>query len=119
MFLTASYYQFGLYALSTNYSNGLGMGKVVLEEVNPHSRGGIVEKHLGKATPSSPDRDSNLDLPVLSSRHIQSHKILNFQAFNQISGTHPPNSPIPRRDASDWWAHATLMGFSRDSSEEA
>nr|CAD7199334.1 unnamed protein product [Timema douglasi] len=42
--------------------------QVELEEVNPHLRGGRVENHLGKATPSSPDRDSNLDLPVLSSR---------------------------------------------------
>nr|CAD7403866.1 unnamed protein product [Timema cristinae] len=65
---TASYYPFGLYALSTNHANGLGIGKVELEEVNPHLRGGRVENHLGKTTPSSPDRDSNLDLPVLSSR---------------------------------------------------
>nr|CAD7262805.1 unnamed protein product [Timema shepardi] len=65
---TASYYPFGLYALGTSYSNGLGIGKVELEEVNPHLRGGRVENHLGKTTPSSPDRDSNLDLPVLSSR---------------------------------------------------
>nr|CAD7428593.1 unnamed protein product [Timema monikensis] len=65
---TASYYPFGLYALSTNYANGLGIGKVELEEVNPHLRGGRVENHLGKTTLSSPDRDSNLDLPVLSSR---------------------------------------------------
>nr|CAD7261101.1 unnamed protein product [Timema shepardi] len=65
---TASYYPFGLYALSTNYSNGLGIGKVELEEVNPHLRGGRVENHLGKTILSSPDRDSNLDLPVLSSR---------------------------------------------------
>nr|CAD7395925.1 unnamed protein product [Timema poppensis] len=43
------------------------MGKVELEEVNPHLRGGRVENHLGKTTPSSPGRDSNLDLPVLSS----------------------------------------------------
>nr|CAD7602812.1 unnamed protein product [Timema genevievae] len=35
------------------------------EEVNPHLRGGRVENHLGKTTPSSPDRDLNLDLPVL------------------------------------------------------
>nr|CAD7576931.1 unnamed protein product [Timema californicum] len=42
--------------------------QVELEEVNPHSRGGRVENHLGKTTPSSPDRDSNLDLPVISSR---------------------------------------------------
>nr|CAD7198605.1 unnamed protein product [Timema douglasi] len=41
---------------------------VELEEVNPHLRGGRVENHLGKTIPSSPDRDSNLDLPVLSSR---------------------------------------------------
>nr|CAD7579755.1 unnamed protein product [Timema californicum] len=42
--------------------------KVELEEVNPHLRGGRVENHLGKTTPSSVDRDSNLDLPVLSGR---------------------------------------------------
>nr|CAD7603104.1 unnamed protein product [Timema genevievae] len=35
------------------------------QEVNPHLRGGRVENHLGKTTPSSPNRDSNLDLPVL------------------------------------------------------
>nr|CAD7428725.1 unnamed protein product [Timema monikensis] len=40
---------------------------VELKEVNPHLRGGRVENHLGKTTPSSPDRDSNLDIPVLSS----------------------------------------------------
>nr|CAD7264984.1 unnamed protein product [Timema shepardi] len=40
------------------------------QEVNPHLRGGRVENHLGKTTPSSPDRDSNLDLPVLSSRAL-------------------------------------------------
>nr|CAD7194224.1 unnamed protein product [Timema douglasi] len=40
--------------------------QVELEEVNPHLRGGRVENHLGKNTLSSPDRDSNLDLPVLS-----------------------------------------------------
>nr|CAD7397809.1 unnamed protein product [Timema poppensis] len=42
--------------------------EVDLEEVNPHLRGGRVENHLGKTTPNSPDRDSNLDLPVLNSR---------------------------------------------------
>nr|CAD7411655.1 unnamed protein product [Timema poppensis] len=42
--------------------------RVELEEVNPHLRGGRVENHLGKTTPSSPDRDSNLELPVLCSR---------------------------------------------------
>nr|CAD7410869.1 unnamed protein product [Timema poppensis] len=42
--------------------------EVELEEVNTHLRGGRVENNLGKTTPSSPDRDSNLDLPALSSR---------------------------------------------------
>nr|CAD7392996.1 unnamed protein product [Timema cristinae] len=64
----ASYYPFRLYTLSTNYANGLVIGKVELEEVNPHLSGGRVENHLGKTTFSSPDRDSNLDLPVLCSR---------------------------------------------------
>nr|CAD7448681.1 unnamed protein product [Timema bartmani] len=46
-------------------SLGVELGRLNLEEVNPHLRGGRVENHLGKTTPSSPDRDSNLDLPVL------------------------------------------------------
>nr|CAD7440966.1 unnamed protein product [Timema bartmani] len=41
------------------------LGRLNLEEVNPHLRGGRVENHLGKTTPSSPDRDSNLDIPVI------------------------------------------------------
>nr|CAD7423380.1 unnamed protein product [Timema monikensis] len=45
-----------------------GIGKVELEEVNLHLRGGRVENNLGKTTPSSPDGDSNLDLPILGSR---------------------------------------------------
>nr|CAD7449314.1 unnamed protein product [Timema bartmani] len=35
--------------------------------MNPHFPGGRVKNSLGKPTPSSPDRDSNLDLPVLGS----------------------------------------------------
>nr|CAD7590092.1 unnamed protein product [Timema genevievae] len=38
-----------------------------LEEVNPHLRKGRVETHLVQITPSSADRDSNLDLSILSS----------------------------------------------------
>nr|CAD7574537.1 unnamed protein product [Timema californicum] len=51
---TASYYPFGLHALSTNYANELGIGKVELKEVNPHLRGGRVENHVGKTTPVHP-----------------------------------------------------------------
>nr|CAD7576088.1 unnamed protein product [Timema californicum] len=44
--------------------------EVELEEVNPHLRGGRVENNLGNQppAPSSPDRNSNLDLPVLGGR---------------------------------------------------
>nr|CAD7256470.1 unnamed protein product [Timema shepardi] len=44
------------------------LSKVELEELNPHFPGGRMENHLGKTTPSSPNRDSNLDLPILSNR---------------------------------------------------
>nr|CAD7444096.1 unnamed protein product [Timema bartmani] len=47
---------------------GKELGRLNLEEVNPSLRGGRVGNHLGKTTPSSPDRDSTLDLPVLGSR---------------------------------------------------
>nr|CAD7432172.1 unnamed protein product [Timema monikensis] len=50
------------------YNCLLRIGKVELEEVKPHLCGGRVENHVGKTTPSSPDRDSNLNLPVLSSQ---------------------------------------------------
>nr|CAD7441566.1 unnamed protein product [Timema bartmani] len=43
------------------------LGRLNLEEVNPHLRGGRVENHLGKTTPSSPDLDTKLDLSVLGS----------------------------------------------------
>nr|CAD7569169.1 unnamed protein product [Timema californicum] len=42
--------------------------RVELEEVNQHLRGGRVENHFGKTTLSSPDRYSNLNLPVLGGR---------------------------------------------------
>nr|CAD7200451.1 unnamed protein product [Timema douglasi] len=51
--------------------------RVELEDVNPHLCGGRVENHLGKTTPSSPDRDSNLDLPVLSGRAQHDKRHLN------------------------------------------
>nr|CAD7451893.1 unnamed protein product [Timema tahoe] len=54
-----------LVAYPRTLPSGRELGRLNLEEVNPHLRGGRVENHLGKTTPSSPDRDSKLDLPVL------------------------------------------------------
>nr|CAD7457073.1 unnamed protein product [Timema tahoe] len=37
-----------------------------------------VENHLEKTTPSSPDRDSNLDLPVIGGRALQTSALANY-----------------------------------------
>nr|CAD7399522.1 unnamed protein product [Timema poppensis] len=65
-----------------------GIPVVELEEVNPHLRGGRVENHLGKTTPSSPDQDSNLDLPVLSGRAQHDSRTFNLEV--DVFGTPPP-----------------------------
>nr|CAD7261507.1 unnamed protein product [Timema shepardi] len=72
---------------------------VELEEVNPHLRGGRVENHLGKTTLSSPDRDSNLDLPVLSSRapHDKRLRLNTAPVFMHF----PPKSKPKQSDTMD------------------
>nr|CAD7260777.1 unnamed protein product [Timema shepardi] len=66
-----------------------GIGKVELEEVNPHLRGGRVENHLGKTTLSSTDRDSNLDLPVLSSRAQHEKRVSQLRHRGGRGSTEP------------------------------
>nr|CAD7573439.1 unnamed protein product [Timema californicum] len=86
--------------------NGLDrIGKVELEDANPHLRGGRVENHLGKTTPSSPDRDSNLDLPVLSSRAQHDKRREGGEPFRKSPSqfTRPrfePRSPRPQQSSS-------------------
>nr|CAD7575938.1 unnamed protein product [Timema californicum] len=55
----------------------------ILEEVSPHLRRGRMENHLGKAIPSSPGRDSKLDLPVHCSlaKH-ETSALANFASKN-------------------------------------
>nr|CAD7452446.1 unnamed protein product [Timema tahoe] len=43
------------------------LGRLNIEESKQHLRGMIVENYLWKTTPSSPERDSDLDLPILDS----------------------------------------------------
>nr|CAD7396818.1 unnamed protein product [Timema poppensis] len=80
--------------------------QVDIEEVNPHLRGGRVENHLGKTTPSSPDRDSNFDLPVLSNRAQhdkrvvegllrEQRRLLETGGCGQYPSTVPEVSPAP------------------------
>nr|CAD7267263.1 unnamed protein product [Timema shepardi] len=75
------------------------MNMVKLEEVNPHLRGGRVENHLGKTTPSSPNRDSNhLDLPILSSQDQHDKRNLVFFVVTLAVVTAMPqklDEPIP------------------------
>nr|CAD7599389.1 unnamed protein product [Timema genevievae] len=72
-------------------------------EVNPHLRGVRVENHLGNTTSSSPDRDSNLDLPVLGGlaqhdrrvsqlRH-RANRILRKVKFLKFGGKRPQGTP--------------------------
>nr|CAD7572181.1 unnamed protein product [Timema californicum] len=75
---------------TTRYARWLGT--VELEDVNPHLRGVRVENHLGKTTPSSPDRDSNLNLPVLSSRAQHDKRLVKRSA---LFGTRRPSPPQP------------------------
>nr|CAD7577480.1 unnamed protein product [Timema californicum] len=53
--------------LSIYHAIGLGNGKVEYGVSEPAHSGGRVENHLGKANPSSPERDSNLNQPVFGS----------------------------------------------------
>nr|CAD7406666.1 unnamed protein product [Timema poppensis] len=78
---------------------------LILQEVNPHLRGGRVENHLGKTIPSSPDRDSNLDLPVLSSR-VQHDKRRSRTAYlGGIKGADRPLAGISHREPSSALGH--------------
>nr|CAD7259412.1 unnamed protein product [Timema shepardi] len=67
----------------------MGIGKVELEEVNSHLRGGRVENRLGKTNPSSLDRDSNLDLPVLISRAQHDQRVSQLRHRGGMFCCHP------------------------------
>nr|CAD7447530.1 unnamed protein product [Timema bartmani] len=65
---TTGFYAGSLYTVAkpgSLGSSGSPQDWLNLEKVNLHLRGRRVENHLGKTTPSSPDRDSNLNLLVL------------------------------------------------------
>nr|CAD7405258.1 unnamed protein product [Timema cristinae] len=87
--------------LAVPYHAAPQTGRVELEEVNPHLRGGRVKNYLGKTTPSSPDRDSNLDFPVLSSRAHKTSALANYatEAGRRMGETRP--RPRPMRTSVD------------------
>nr|CAD7405865.1 unnamed protein product [Timema poppensis] len=82
-----------------NLEENLELGRLKIEEINLHLHGGRVKNHLRKIILSSPDQDSNLDLPVFSSlaQHESStlanyptkegkRKTLKFGDFGQVVG---------------------------------
>nr|CAD7194054.1 unnamed protein product [Timema douglasi] len=89
----------------TQIVNNKDLGE--LEEVNPHLRGGRVENYSGKTSPSSPDRDSNLDLPVLSSRA-------------QHDQRQPPSSKAPKKQPTyaPQTCHSTALSLNAISVKE-
>nr|CAD7434577.1 unnamed protein product [Timema monikensis] len=68
--------------------------------MNAHLRGGRVENHLGKTTPSSLDRDSSLDLPILSSQAQHGKRVSQIRHRGgyantvQLTGTWNPDLPV-------------------------
>nr|CAD7203762.1 unnamed protein product [Timema douglasi] len=79
----------------TNYATEAGIGKVELEEVNPHLRGGRVETHLGKTTPvhsteirTSISPSSAVELNTTSARtRIRFRRVVNIYInFNKMEG---------------------------------
>nr|CAD7568652.1 unnamed protein product [Timema californicum] len=79
-------------AVALNTRSALANYATEPEEVNPHLCGGRVENHLIKTTPSSPERDSNLDLPILGSLALYKTSVLanyateagNMQNINSV-----------------------------------
>nr|CAD7570096.1 unnamed protein product [Timema californicum] len=64
------------------------LGRLNLEVVNPHLCGERMEHHLGKTTSNLPDRDSNLDLPVLGSLvYCESSALDNYAPELKFFGT--------------------------------
>ncbi|CAG2054107.1 unnamed protein product [Timema podura] len=59
-----------------HYGTCVELGRLNIEEVNPHLLGEKVETHLRKTTSISPKGDLNLDLPILSSLAQQKTSVL-------------------------------------------
>nr|CAD7441589.1 unnamed protein product [Timema bartmani] len=62
-----------------------GIRKAILKEVILHFHGGKVGKHFGTTTLSTPDRDSNLDLPIISSLVYCKNQILPLEPATVVS----------------------------------
>nr|CAD7438888.1 unnamed protein product [Timema bartmani] len=80
------------------------------EAENPHLRGGQVENYLGKTALSKPDRDSNLDLPVIGSLVYRESSALDHASteaghfiFHRLSCQTGPAGRWPPPSEHTWW----------------
>nr|CAD7199198.1 unnamed protein product [Timema douglasi] len=71
-----------------------GLGRLNTEEVNPHLPRGAWKTILGKTTHSSPERDSNLDLPGLGSLAQHETSVLANYATELGSGSSPQHFKV-------------------------
>nr|CAD7452944.1 unnamed protein product [Timema tahoe] len=62
------------------------------KEVHPHLRGRRVENHFGKTTLSTPDQDSNLDLPVIGSLVYYESSALDHAVFEAVQHFRHPSA---------------------------
>nr|CAD7399623.1 unnamed protein product [Timema poppensis] len=79
----------------------LKLRRLNLEELNTHLRRGKVEEHLVKIHPRSPDRDSNLHLPILGS--LAQHKtsaLANYSTELAVSSGSASPTPPPHSSTS-------------------
>nr|CAD7262318.1 unnamed protein product [Timema shepardi] len=86
-----------------------------LKEVNPHLRGRRVENHLGKTTPISPDRYSNLDLPVLGGRAQHDKRVSQLRhrgGWEKIT-THRASVAALSNGRLSCWSRLLMTGRSR------
>nr|CAD7423496.1 unnamed protein product [Timema monikensis] len=108
-----------------NYATEAGTNS---QEVNPHLLGGRVDNHLGKTTPSSPERDSNLDLPVLSSRAQHDKRVSQLRHrggkppppvhLTEIRTSISPSSVVELNTSSALANYATEAGIGKLELEE-
>nr|CAD7449461.1 unnamed protein product [Timema bartmani] len=71
--------------------------------------------HLGKTTPSSPDRDSNLDLPVLGGLAQHDWRLIGPLASSWVQ--QPSSSIISHRDVTEKCIHDRLAPYYFDAEE--
>ncbi|CAG2056972.1 unnamed protein product, partial [Timema podura] len=95
--------------LSTNYANGLVIGKVEFRGSEPAFAWRESGKPFRKNHPSSPDRDSNLDFPVLGGLTQHDWRVSQLRHRGGIDFTHNDISFYPLVDKGNRIVYSGLL----------